>query len=425
MPEDKDKKAAQSTESTEEIISEAKKELDTEESEIKAKEAAVESRKVSVAVKIFGVLCILGGISVLPFFAVVGIGFLVAMNDQVSLVPANYSVTSVAIFFAELAFMLALAIMFIVLGIRLLRNKRHGASIQTLVMTALVLLVGLCDIMLNGLTMLLVYYGIIIILLIVLGSYLDPELAAERRLKHKREKLETYEEHKEGTLGRDTTGKGYITLNFFNLFWVFVICCMLGMLVETLYFTFGLGHYENRTGMLWGPFSPIYGLGGVIMTVALNRFHRKNFIIIFLVSAVLGGAFEFAVSWFMQMAFGITAWDYTGTFLSIDGRTNGVMMVAWGLLGLLWLKLFLPIMLRLVNLIPWNWRYVVTSICAALMIFDGAMTLLSLDCWYQREAGIKSNSAVEVFFEKHYGNDFMKDHFQSMTINPSDSARTD
>ena len=123
------------------------------------------------------------------------------------------------------------------------------------------------------------------------------------------------------------------------------------------------------------------------MTVALNRFHDKNVVLIFLVSAVIGGAFEYLTSWFMQFAFGIVAWDYTGTFLSIDGRTNGMFMAMWGVLGVVWIKLLLPWMLKLVNIIPWNWRYTVTSVCAALMIADGGLTLVSLDCWYQRMAG--------------------------------------
>ena len=48
--------------------------------------------------------------------------------------------------------------------------------------------------------------------------------------------------------------------------------------------------------------------------------------LIFCASAVIGGAFEYFTSWFMQAAFGIRAWDYTGQWLSIDGRTSGKYM---------------------------------------------------------------------------------------------------
>ena len=75
-----------------------------------------------------------------------------------------------------------------------------------------------------------------------------------------------------------------------------------------------------------------------------------------------------------------------GTFLSIDGRTNFVFMVMWGVLGVAWIRLLLPQLLKLINLIPWNWRYGVTAVCAALMLLDGVMTIQSIDCWYGRMA---------------------------------------
>ena len=184
------------------------------------------------------------------------------------------------------------------------------------------------------------------------------------------------------------------------------------------------GVYEDRAGLLFGPFSPIYGVGAMLMTMALNRFHKAPFPVIFLVSAAIGGAFEYAVSWFMQFAFGIVAWDYTGTFLSIDGRTNGMFMAMWGVLGLFWVKLCLPWMLRLVNRIPWNWRYTLTTVCAALMIVDCGMTLMSLDRWYQREAGVAPDNAISRFIDDHFDSQYMEDRFQSMSIDPNNAART-
>ena len=160
------------------------------------------------------------------------------------------------------------------------------------------------------------------------------------------------------------------------------------------------------------------------MPIFLNRFHKSNWLVIFLVAAVIGGAFEAFVSLFMQYAFGAVAWDYSNMPGSLfGGRTCLPFMACWGLLGVVWIKLLLPFMLRLVNLIPWNWRYAVTTVCAALMIVDGAMTLLSLDCWYQREAGKPPETAVAHFFAEHFDNQYMENRFQSMSIDPGNATR--
>ena len=102
-----------------------------------------------------------------------------------------------------------------------------------------------------------------------------------------------------------------------------------------------------------------------------------------------------------------------------------MFMIMWGILGVAWIKLLLPQMLKVVNLIPWNWRYAVTTVAAALMIVDGAMTLMSLDCWYEREAGRTPDTPIEQFFADHFDNSFMEHRFQSMSIDPDNATRTD
>lgn len=65
------------------------------------------------------------------------------------------------------------------------------------------------------------------------------------------------------------------------------------------------GVYQERAGFLFGPFSPIYGVGGLIVSVICNKIHDKNPIIVFVVCAALGGMFEFFTSLFLETAFGI------------------------------------------------------------------------------------------------------------------------
>ena len=379
-------------------------------------------QKTPWPLKLYGVLCIVGGLSVVADVAAAA--FAVFGSVRGGLLSEYTLVTQVFIVLLG-CISLAAVVLLVLLGVRLLRNNRRRARHLAEGLVVLTIASMLCLTMLFGMSGYLVVPGVVLAAEIALLSYIDPTLAEERELQRKLRDMETRSDVEEGTLGLDETGKGFIRLDFFNIFWIFVVCCVLGIVVEVAWHMIVVepGVYENRTGMLWGQFSPIYGFGAVLMTVALNRFHDRSIVMIFLVSAVIGGAFEFFVSWFMEVAFGVTAWDYTGTFMSIGGRTNFMFMCMWGVLGVVWVKFCLPRMLKLVNLIPWKWRYSITSVAAALMIFNGVMTLIALDCWAERLAGVEPDNAVTVYCAEHFDDDWMENRFQSMTINPDGTAR--
>ena len=60
-----------------------------------------------------------------------------------------------------------------------------------------------------------------------------------------------------------------------------MVGCVFGLVVETLYHYVLFGEWQDRAGFLWGPFSPIYGFGAVILTVLLNHLWRSNWMLIF------------------------------------------------------------------------------------------------------------------------------------------------
>ena len=99
-----------------------------------------------------------------------------------------------------------------------------------------------------------------------------------------------------------------------------------------------------------------------------------------------------------------------------------------GILGIVWLKMITPILLDIINKIPWNWRYGVTIVCTALMLVDCVLTLAAFDCWYKRNAGtmdFEHQSAIEAFCNENYDDEFMENRFQSMTMDTDSASRAD
>ncbi len=283
--------------------------------------------------------------------------------------------------------------------------------------------------MLNGIGLEIIFYIVGFVILVALQIYLDPTLGKERSMKMHKIEEEWHEEQDAGTIGFDSSGKGAIEINFFNLFWIFLVCSIIGLVAEELYHYFFVvpGELQDRAGLLFGPFSPIYGCGAVIMTVALNRLHKYPIIVIFLASAIIGGLFEVVVSYFMEYTFGAVAWNYSSEVLPLfGGRTCAKFMIMWGFMGAIWLKIFMPTVVKVVNKIPWNWRCVVTAVATILMVVDVVMTLQSLDCWYMRisegeESASKSN--ITQFYATNFDDDYMENRFESMTINPGAAVR--
>lgn len=383
----------------------------------------VDKKRLPVVLRIFGVLLIVGSGAALP-------GIAKSIYQAVTMFASGgmhgEGTSTIVVTFVHLAVLVALAITFIVFGVRMFQNKRRWAALISYGLYVLIILGGLCSIMLEGMSIDLVFYLVVLVVTIALQSYLDPSLLEERRRHRQEREAEEHKEGEEGTLGRDPSGKGYITLNFFNLFWIFVVASVLGLFMEEIvHFLFVVpGQWQDRAGLLFGPFSPIYGCGAVLMTIFLNRFHKSNFVIIFLVAAVIGGAFEALTSLFMQYAFGAVAWDYSNMPGSLfGGRTCLPFMACWGLLGVVWIKLLLPFMLRLVNFIPWNWRYVLTTVAACFILVDAVMTLQSLDCWYERLSGDPVDTPIQKFYDHEFNDTYMADRFQSMTIHPADAVR--
>lgn len=211
---------------------------------------------------------------------------------------------------------------------------------------------------------------------------------------------------------------GYLHLNFFTLFWLFVAGSLLGLGLETVFHAMVYGGFESRAGLVWGPFSPIYGTGAVVLTLFLNRFYHSHNLVIFLVAMVVGSALEYVTSWGMEFFWGAVAWDYSGTFGSINGRTNFAFGMMWGLLGLMWVRVALPTVKQAFSHVNAQHIFVrgLTILMTIFMVANVVFTVLALDRESERARGIPATTWEQHFLDEYFPDSFLQAKMENMSV---------
>ena len=199
-----------------------------------------------------------------------------------------------------------------------------------------------------------------------------------------------------------------------KLFWLFLIASFFGTVLETFWAVFIDGHFEVRVGMVTGPFIPVYGGGAVAITLCLYKLHKMNNFIVFAVAGIIGAAFEFLCSYFQEIILGTISWDYSDTFLNIDGRTNLAFAVIWGLLGLLWLRYVYPFLSRLIEKIPKKPGRILTIVLLIAMTIGGILTNAAIDRKNKRAENIPPKTVIGEFCDTVFTDDYMEFIFPHM-----------
>jgi hypothetical protein len=200
-----------------------------------------------------------------------------------------------------------------------------------------------------------------------------------------------------------------------ELFWVFVIASIVGLVAETVVSYFADGRWESRAGLVWGPFSSIYGLGAVIMTMFLWPLERRP-VWLFIGAAILGGTFEYVAGWFWETYYGIVAWSYADQPFNIGGHTCLAISLAWGAAGVLWFRFGYPPIKVGIAAMPKAPRRIITTIMAVFIFTDIVVTIMAFGCWFDRLSGIPVETAYQQFFATNFDNDFMSNRFETMSV---------
>ena len=199
-----------------------------------------------------------------------------------------------------------------------------------------------------------------------------------------------------------------------KLVWVFLISALLGDIIETFWCGLVDGEWMNRSSVLYGPFSFVWGLGAVVLTVALQGLAEKSDRYIFLAGFLVGGAYEYLCSVFTEMVFGTVFWDYSDMPLNIGGRTNVLFCFFWGVLAVVWIKMIYPPMSKGIESLPALTGKILTWVVVFVMACNAVLTSAAMLRYSTRPEQPQPANAFEEFIDRQYGDGYMERRWPNM-----------
>ena len=195
------------------------------------------------------------------------------------------------------------------------------------------------------------------------------------------------------------------------IFWLFIIGSILGYIFEMIVVLFQKGYFESRQGLIYGPFTPVYGIGAIIYYLVLNKVKTRNKLKIFFITMILGGATDYISSFIQEKAFGTISWDYSYLIFNLNGRTSLLHCTYWGIAGVLYVTFIEPLIEKLRLIIDTKSLKIITIFVSIFMIFNIQISCFAADRQFERRKNIEPENRLDMFLDKYYPDEYMNQIF--------------
>ena len=154
----------------------------------------------------------------------------------------------------------------------------------------------------------------------------------------------------------------------FILIALFLIYSFIGWIVEVSAFLIQDHKFVNR-GFLIGPVVPIYGTGGILITILLTKY-QSDPIVLFCMAVIVCSILEYLTSYVMEKIFKTRWWDYSNKKFNINGRICLSNLIVFGIMGLVMVYLINQFLINILNKIDPILLKCVVSILMVLFVID-------------------------------------------------------
>lgn len=209
-------------------------------------------------------------------------------------------------------------------------------------------------------------------------------------------------------------GKNGIKPDLRMILWICFIGSFMGVVIELLWEWIHDGHFESRSGLVYGPFNLLYGVGAAALTLVLYPFRERDGWISFVGGAVVGSAVEYVCSLGQELFFGSRSWDYSGHPFNLNGRICLTYGVYWGILGYLWIRHIYPRVAALIAKIPERAEKTALWMILLFLAVNSAVTCVAVYRWTERMDGVYGSSPFWSIVDSRFPDGRMERIFANM-----------
>lgn len=154
----------------------------------------------------------------------------------------------------------------------------------------------------------------------------------------------------------------------YKLIWLFFIYSFIGWAGEVAAAAVRKHRFVNR-GFVNGPLCPVYGAGAVAVAVFLPELHDRLFFL-FIGGMIVTSFVEYLTGRTMEKIFHRKWWDYSKDRFNLDGYVSLKSSLAWGVGAVLMIRIFNPLFVRVISLIPGLVGHIILGIGMGLLVVD-------------------------------------------------------
>ena len=155
-------------------------------------------------------------------------------------------------------------------------------------------------------------------------------------------------------------------------FLLFITYAFLGWVLEGIEQIIQRKKLINR-GFLIGPYCPIYGWGGLAITIILKKY-LEDPLALFLFALLICSILEYLTSYVMEKIFKARWWDYSSKKFNINGRICLETIIPFGILGMIISYIANPFFFKIYESIDTTVLHFTTGIIFIIFLVDNIIS---------------------------------------------------